>query len=1290
MKKGYTRLLSMLLTLVMVFSMLPAKGIFAVADESGNQILLEENFEDELDPTEWEIGDAWKYDATNHTYSSDPNVNGLSKLIYKGNDKIDPSKWDTYTVYLTVTSPTNAYLGTGHSHNFYVGYDTANADPKNTIDLSCEYSSNKAAWTAYHRYSPNYTLSLLQRKSDTGWGFTGNKYYVTLTYSNTNKTVTTKVDYASNGSNYSSGTISKSLTQATTPGSIGFGSTASNLTIHSIKVVNIGEPIVYDTDVAIKGVEFAGDNNNLYLTRPESIEVSLTSGGELVSGVDPITLTKSSSYAGSFANVPYNSSTAPFDPITYSVVANAEGYTSSFNAETGILTLTKIGTVSDPVEVVNENFSESSALDKWNTSGTESTLSISGEKLTMTYGDSGTNGTTAYYDKNNLKLTDFRLSAKMVLRLANGNNQWIRFLFRGSGSSASSSFGIRFFTNTGGTTTLQYFRGNSYNVLSNPTVSGVDLKKEQEVVITVVDNKINVKVGTYEHTFVDPANTFKSAGAIGFISTAFDPTIDDLVIEDISTYTVNFEGAANGSFTQRAGSTLTVPAGPSKASDDYFSYAFAGWDTDGDEIADLMAGTNYTVTKNVTATPLYTPTTIAKDLVINGVTFEDNDDLYLARPGSITVTLLDDGVATDKTLILNAANNYANTFTALPLDGSVYSLQVQINDYIATYEEATGIITLKHTGSYREIVNENFDTEGMTVEPDWDRQFNSTGGNWQIVEGKLTHVHSTSDTGDTVVPVFYKDASIGLKDFRLSATMTLGADEGDSDSKKVFSRVKLHFRSQATNSSTGYAIEFLRTGTNTAQQVNLLRDGVKVAGTTVNRKYLRNEQQLTVTVVGNKVSVTIVSSLMSDPVTVVLEDTSSEAILTGGTIGFETYIDKASVDNVVIRDISKYSLDLNGTNVNVQAGQQYTIPDAANMTGNDKSYSYAGWDTDGDGNIDLESGDTLNITKDVTLGQPVYSNFKGSTHSLNLNDVIYLNRQISIDTSKYSTVSGGLLWWTDSSIENATVGTEGVNTHAFAIAGSLLDNNRILGVNADDYGKTVYMRYYVSDGNGGYDYSAVYSDSVLAYCQDAFDRGSDNTKQLAAAVLAYGAEAQKYFGTDTGNLVDTVVPEDLKIDLTTDWNSDLLTPVTEFTGTAPGNADESFTKITHSLSLVEAVRINYYFQCDLSNIQSAQLLIWNGAQWVDSGATVTTSRKNGVLRYFAQSPELNAKDMGKTVYVCMALTDENDTVHYSPVDAYSPIAYASALLELDSQSSVHDLVKYMVIYGERAKTLNNA
>ncbi|MBQ6156303.1 MAG: Cna B-type domain-containing protein [Bacteroidales bacterium] len=110
----------------------------------------------------------------------------------------------------------------------------------------------------------------------------------------------------------------------------------------------------------------------------------------------------------------------------------------------------------------------------------------------------------------------------------------------------------------------------------------------------------------------------------------------------------------------------------------------------------LTSGTDaYTMRHGFGGSPIFLNARIARTEVAVSKNWVDNQNAYGTRPASVTVRLLANGIPTDSTAVLSAANNWTHTFTNLPsgklnsasnVDAISYSVQeVTVENYTTTY-----------------------------------------------------------------------------------------------------------------------------------------------------------------------------------------------------------------------------------------------------------------------------------------------------------------------------------------------------------------------------------------------------------------------------------------------------------------------------------------------------------------------------------------------------------------------------------------------------------------------------
>ena len=332
----------------------------------------------------------------------------------------------------------------------------------------------------------------------------------------------------------------------------------------------------------------------------------------------------------------------------------------------------------------------------------------------------------------------------------------------------------------------------------------------------------------------------------------------------------------------------------------------------------------------------------------------------------------------------------------------------------------------------------------------------------------------------------------------------------------------------------------------------------------------------------------------------------------------------------------------------------------------------------------------------------VTGSFTKSTRSLSLAEYVYINQYVYIEgfDGIDLTVYGGIISWIGEIDEDdAVVGNDALTIRAGLVldqkTGRYAQQSAVIWAN--QYGKTVYMRFYVQLEDGTYVYSDIYSDSVGAYCQAAFasTKVSHDNKQAYAAMLYYGAAAQVQFDHATTGLVSDYIPQEYANK--PEWDEsriDALRAVPSYSTIA---TSDLVIRRSNTLSMVEAVGLNCYFYVHESiSVKSAQLIIWNGsvseltlkntAYVVDMDKVA--SKKAGYTSYAQQSELIYANRLGDTMFISARIEAEDGTVYYSEPFAYSPEFYASTAWAASSVSAdSKELAMCMVWYGECVKKL---
>ncbi len=368
-------------------------------------------------------------------------------------------------------------------------------------------------------------------------------------------------------------------------------------------------------------------------------------------------------------------------------------------------------------------------------------------------------------------------------------------------------------------------------------------------------------------------------------------------------------------------------------------------------ITDIPAG--YTVSiSGGTVTLRYIPAATSVDF---SIVWDDGENLDNIRPtGPVKVTVMGykngDLYSTDE-FTVTSAENWQKTVELRESHGGVtisYVAEVEETNLPTGYtmtSNANNVITLKHAPETLVALDEDF--SGADSGSNWTRQFEASLGSWSVVDGKLTLSHDGSNTG---VPVFFKDNGVKIQDFTLSAKVDFGAGG------RWF---KIHFRSNASKPYSQNTLFFFNMG-NSPKVVYGSSAGGSIYKSNGGAVFT-GEQLVTLTVIGNQFTLTVGDNwkwerTMSD----------SSWVANGGTIGFEA-IYNCKIDDIKLIDKTNYTVtwDVEG----VETEETYMAGKTPAFTGStdkaedaENTYTFAGWDSNGDGTAD----EIQRVTKDVT------------------------------------------------------------------------------------------------------------------------------------------------------------------------------------------------------------------------------------------------------------------------------------------------------------------------------------
>ena len=248
------------------------------------------------------------------------------------------------------------------------------------------------------------------------------------------------------------------------------------------------------------------------------------------------------------------------------------------------------------------------------------------------------------------------------------------------------------------------------------------------------------------------------------------------------------------------------------------------------------------------------------------------------------------------------------------------------------------------------------------------------------------------------------------------------------------------------------------------------------------------------------------------------------------------------------------------------------------------------------------------------------------------------------------------------------------------------------GIHAKYLGDTVYLAIYAQLTDGSYAYSTLASYSAVDYATSQLKYSTDmKLKQLVAAMLNYGAEAQLYFGHNTGSLANAPLTADQKA-LPESYRSDMVSSVPAASAAKQGSfaSNKGFASRKPAISFEGAFCINYFFAPKYAPQSGITLYYWNTRDF-NAAAVLTTANATGSVKlvgsgtgdYRGDITGISAKALSEAVYVAAVYKDGSGNTWTSGVLGYSIGTYCASL---SSQGGdVAALAMSTAVYGYHAK-----
>ena len=274
--------------------------------------------------------------------------------------------------------------------------------------------------------------------------------------------------------------------------------------------------------------------------------------------------------------------------------------------------------------------------------------------------------------------------------------------------------------------------------------------------------------------------------------------------------------------------------------------------------------------------------------------------------------------------------------------------------------------------------------------------------------------------------------------------------------------------------------------------------------------------------------------------------------------------------------------------------------------------------------------------------------------------------------------------WSVRSAEHVIPGSSYVESSGRYVASSQ-------GIHGKYLADTFYLAVYAKLADGSYVYSKLAPYSPVTYANSQLRNSTDTKmKQLVVAMLNYGAEAQLYFGHNTGNLANASLTAE-QLALPESYRADMVAAVPAASAAKQGQFanNQGFAKRTPSISFEGAFCINYFFTPNYAPESGITLYYWNSEDY-NANSVLSTSNATGKIKldgegtgqYSGSITGIAAKSLSEAVYVSAAYKN-GGTVWTSGVLGYSIGSYCSS--QASKGAAISNLAMATAVYGYHAK-----
>ncbi len=285
----------------------------------------------------------------------------------------------------------------------------------------------------------------------------------------------------------------------------------------------------------------------------------------------------------------------------------------------------------------------------------------------------------------------------------------------------------------------------------------------------------------------------------------------------------------------------------------------------------------------------------------------------------------------------------------------------------------------------------------------------------------------------------------------------------------------------------------------------------------------------------------------------------------------------------------------------------------------------------------------------------------------------------------------GLLTWTSAHPDGTIEDADAIIPGAYANGTRYVVHTN--GISAKNLGDTVYFKIYAKLADGSYVYTDMYSTSPRNYAMSILNNASagENIKALCAAMLNYGAAAQRYFGYKSYSLMNSDLTEEHQA-LVLPYDETMMDSIVPVDSSKTENflrSQGAFSSAYPKVSFEGAFSINYYFINTYDIDDSMTLYYWTEEDYAkadvltEENATAVVPMNYDDVHYWGSVPNIVARKMDSTVYAAATYTCEGE-VFCTGVIAYSLGNYCESIAA-NANSDAQELASLTAVYGYYAE-----